>query len=104
MAAGSKIDAYVEELVRYSWHAGRFAYGKHPIDMTPMAYVSGALHALERIGAISQDQLLAGVDRCHAAYGLKRPGRLAPDPNVNRVVAYEPEWADTRPERLSDLP
>ena len=98
MAERSEIAAYIEDLVRYSSAAGQFAYGKDPIDMAPMAYVSGALHALERTGAISESQLHEAVDRCHAAYGLKPPPRLASE--SGSVVAYEPEWADERPERI----
>jgi hypothetical protein len=97
VAKRSKSDAYIEELVQYSSATGQSAYGEEPIDMTPMAFVSGALHALERTGAISESQLHLAIDRCHAAYGLKPPGRLASESGTE-VFMYEPEWADERPE------
>ena len=96
MAKRSKIDAYIEELVRYSSATGQSAYGEEPIDMTPMAYASGALHALERTGAISESQLHEAIDRCHAAHGLKPPGRLAAEAGTE-VFMHGPEWADHRP-------
>jgi hypothetical protein len=96
--------AYIEELVRYSSAAGRLAYGTEPIDMTPMAYVSGALHALERTGAMSESQLHEAVDRCHAAYGVKPPPRLASDSGRVVAFAYEPQWADERPQRIRPAP
>ena len=34
---------YLDELERYVASAGRHAYGTYPIDMTPMAFVSGAM-------------------------------------------------------------
>jgi hypothetical protein len=84
---------HIEELVDYAAAAGYAQFGKEPIDMTPIAYCSGALHALQCIGAISEDELHEAMNRCHDAYGLKRP----PNARPGHLSAYNPEWADARP-------
>ena len=89
---------HIEGLVRYVSSAGRASYGTHPIDMTPMAYVSGAVHTLERLGAITHPELRQALTRCHDAYGLKPvpepPAQASPGATA---MAWEPEWADDPP-------
>ena len=92
---------HIEELVRYAYGAGRAARGSSPIDMSPMAYVAGALFALERVGAISASERQAAIVRCHDAFGLKRPAEWAQatpgDAADVTAVAYRPEWTDVPP-------
>ena len=85
--------AYVEELVNHAGLAGQSAFGSSPIPMDTIAYCSGAVSALERVGLLSPEEAETAVARCHAAYGLK------PAPSVDgpAFVAYVPEWAEQRP-------
>jgi hypothetical protein len=88
------VSEYIDGLVRYASAAGQAVYGEHPVDMTPMTFVSGALNALAGVGAITESERAELVLRCQDAFGLERAPEAA---SADSEAPYEPRWAERPP-------